>query len=92
LYFLNFFNAESRGKRPLHPLVSITPERERQNRDIPESKASFVAYKVKNDLQECQSHNRCSLILHHLSIHLMRHDVSIHLSLAGKSNSYLDDF
>ncbi|XP_015770837.1 PREDICTED: uncharacterized protein LOC107349236 isoform X2 [Acropora digitifera] len=27
---------ESRGKKPLHPLVSITPERERQNRDIPE--------------------------------------------------------
>ena len=55
-YFLNFFNAESRGKRPLDPLVTITPERKRQNRDIPaESKASFVAYKVENDLQECWS-------------------------------------
>ncbi|XP_044165047.1 uncharacterized protein LOC114969803 isoform X9 [Acropora millepora] len=27
---------ESCGKRPLHPLVTITPERERQNRDLPE--------------------------------------------------------
>jgi len=36
---------ESRGKRPLHPLVTTTPERQRQNRDIPESKASFKAYK-----------------------------------------------
>ena len=54
-YFLNFFNAENRGKRPLHPIVTTTPERKRQNTDIPESKASFVAYKVKNDLQECQS-------------------------------------
>ena len=54
-YFLNFFNAESRGKRPLDPLVTITPERKRQKRDIPESKASFVAYKVENDLQECWS-------------------------------------
>ena len=35
--------------------MTTTPERERQNRDIPESKASFVAYKVKNDLQECWS-------------------------------------
>ena len=30
-YFLNFFNAESRGKRPLHPLVTTTPERQGQN-------------------------------------------------------------
>ena len=54
-YFLIFFNAESRGKRPLHTSVTTTPERKRQNRDTPESKASFVAYKVKNDLQECRS-------------------------------------
>ncbi|XP_074627764.1 uncharacterized protein LOC141885776 [Acropora palmata] len=27
---------ESRGKRPLHPLVTTTPERQGQNRDIPE--------------------------------------------------------
>ena len=53
--FLNFFNAENRGKKPLHPLVTTTPERKRQNTDIPESKAAFVVYKVKNDLQECWS-------------------------------------
>jgi len=27
---------ESRGKRPLHPSVTTTPERKRQKRDIPE--------------------------------------------------------
>ena len=54
-YFLNFSNAESRGKRPLYPSVTTTPERQGQNRDIPESKPLFVAYKVKNDLQECWS-------------------------------------
>ena len=54
-YFLNFFNAESRGKRLLHPLVTTTPERKRQNTDGQESKASFLAYKVKNDLRECRS-------------------------------------
>ena len=54
-YFLNFFNAESRGKRPLQPVVTTTPGRKRKNADVPESKALFVAYKVKNDLQECPS-------------------------------------
>lgn len=32
-----------------------TPEKKIQNTDIPESKASFVAYRVKNDLRECWS-------------------------------------
>ncbi|XP_015770835.1 PREDICTED: uncharacterized protein LOC107349234 [Acropora digitifera] len=35
-YFLNFFNAENHGKRPLQPLVTTSPERQGQNRDIPE--------------------------------------------------------
>ena len=55
-YFLNFFNAENRGKRPLHPFQTITPERQRQTTDIPESKASFFSFvKGKNDVQECWS-------------------------------------
>ena len=51
--FLNFFIAENRGKKRLRPLGTSTPKRKRQNTDIPESKAAFVVYKVKNDLQEC---------------------------------------
>ena len=52
-YFLNFFNAEDRGKRPLYPFQTITPERQRQNADIPESKASFFSFvKGKDDVQE----------------------------------------
>ena len=42
--FLNFFNAENRGKKRSHPLGTTTPERKRQNTDIPESKAPFVVY------------------------------------------------
>ena len=42
--FLNFFNAENRGKKRSHPSETTTPEMKRQNTDIPESKAAFVVY------------------------------------------------
>ena len=49
--FLNFFNAENQGKRPLHPLETTTQERRRQITDIPGSKTSFVVCKVKKQLK-----------------------------------------
>jgi len=44
-------HTENRGKEPLHPLETATPKRQRQNTDIPESKTSFVVYKVNKRLK-----------------------------------------
>ncbi|XP_015772446.1 PREDICTED: uncharacterized protein LOC107350717 isoform X5 [Acropora digitifera] len=45
---------ESRGKRPLHPLVTITTERERQNRDIPERVDNATFDRGYSSLRSCQ--------------------------------------
>ena len=90
-YFLNFFNTENRGKRPLHPLVTSTPERKTQNTDIHESKASFVVYKVRNGFFKNFGRSRCSLTLHSSNIHSMRRGVSTQQPLAVESFSYLGD-
>ena len=55
LLILNCFNAENRGKTCLPALKTTTPEGNRQNTNIPDSKASFAAYRVINHLQECQT-------------------------------------
>ena len=51
--------------------MTTTPERKRRKRDIPESKASFVAYKLKTDYKNVGL-SRCSLILYNLGIKLAR--------------------
>ena len=58
---LNFFNSENHGKRPLHPLETATPKRQRQNTDFTESKASFLVYEMKKRLRGNVVQRRCSL-------------------------------
>ncbi|XP_044166711.1 uncharacterized protein LOC114953220 [Acropora millepora] len=53
-YLINVYKI-TLGTADLGEPETSTPENKTQNTDIPESKASFVAYKVKNDLQECWS-------------------------------------
>ena len=57
----DFFNAETHGKRPLNPLKTTPPKRQRLNTDIPESKPSFVGFVVKKRVKENADQSRCSL-------------------------------
>ena len=60
-YFLNFFNAENHGKRRLNPFQITTPERQRQNADLPQSKASFAVLQRDKTMYKNFGHSSCFL-------------------------------
>ena len=60
-YFLNFFNAENSGKRPLDPFQITTPERQRKNADLPQSKASFAVLQSDKTIYKNFGHSSCFL-------------------------------
>ena len=92
LYFLNFFNAENDGKRPLDPFQITTPERQRQNADLLQSKASFAVLQRDKTMYKNFGHSSCFLQANQ-GAQGTKH-VSTQLSLVGKkpSFSYLGDF